>query len=453
MARTTDTDLERRIAQLEEENAALREAALRAAAPGAAGAARGDPATGRRQRSWAWTLLAVVLVTLGALLAPVAVVASWARADLTDTDRFVADFAPLARDRAVQDFVTAQTVAVINENVDLPRLTADVFDGITELGIPPRAAAALEALKGPAAAGLQSLIESRVAGFVRSDAFADVWATALRVSHSQLVATLGNDPDAAVSLDAGGRIGVQLAPIIDAVKAALLQRGIGFAAQIPTIDRTIVVAQSDAIPAVQLSYGVAVAAGVWLPWVSLALLALGVVVARRRAVALVAAAVVLALVMLVLLVVFAVGHALFVNAAAGAVPSGVAAVLFETVVDGMRDTAVAVLTLAVAVAVVGWFAGPFEPARRLRSLARSAAGQARRFAEERRVTTGRVGEWMYRQRVLVRALVAVVASLVVVFTRPLSPGLVVVTLLLALLALAVAELVQRPAVTAVAPEP
>jgi hypothetical protein len=435
----TSTELERRIAQLEAENEALRSGA--AVEPTVEPA----PLAHRPKRSWAWTLLATVLITLGALLAPVAVIATWVKADLTDTDRFVASFAPLADDPAVQAFVADQTVAVINENIDVAQLTSDVFDGIVQLGVPPRAADALETLKGPAASGLQSLIESQVAAFVSSDAFADVWATALRVSHTQLVATMQNDPDSAISIGANGEVGVQLGPIVEAAKKALLDRGIEFASRIPTVDRTIVVAQSDAIPAAQVGYGVAVGAGIWLPWVAIGLLALGVLVARRRAVALIAAAVALALSMAVLAVLLAVGQAVFATAAGSSgVPVNVSDVLFETVVNGMRGTAVAVLTLAIVVAVVGWFAGPFETPARLRGVARSAAAEVRAFAEERRVTTGRVGEWIYRQRVLVRSAVAVIASLVVVFVRPLSPSLVLWTLFIALLAIAVVELVQRP---------
>jgi len=254
-----------------------------------------------------------------------------------------------------------------------------------------------------------------------------------------------NDPDSAVTVGPNGEVGVQLGPIVDAAKQALLDRGIGFASRIPGVDRTIVVAQSDAIPTAQVAYGVAVGAGIWLPWISIGLLAVGVLVARRRAVALIAAAVALALSMAVVIVTFAVGRAVFMTAVGSSgVTVGVSDVIFETVVGGMRGTAVAVLTLAIVVAIVGWFAGPFETPRRLRGVARSAAASVREFAEERRVTTGRVGEWIYRQRVLVRAAIAVIASLVVVFVRPLSPSLVLWTLVLALLAIAIVELVQRP---------
>jgi len=196
---------------------------------------------------------------------------------------------------------------------------------------------------------------------------------------------------------------------------------------------------------VQLYYGVAVGAGVWLPWVALAFLAAGVLVARRRATALIATAVVLGVVMAAMLAAITVGQALFITSVSPTLLlSGVADELFERVAGGMRDTAVAVLTLGIVVAVVGWLTGPFAAPRRLRAVARSLCAQLRGFGEARNVTTGRVGEWVYRQRTLLRAAVAVVAALVVVVSRPLTPGLIVGTLVAAGLVVAALELVQRP---------
>ena len=441
MPRLTNGELEQRIALLEAENAALRDRVVEV------------PEPSPRARSRAWALLSAVLVLIGVLLAPVAIVATWVRADLTDTDRFVSTFAPLARDDDVRDFVTAQTMVVITDAVDIEQLTSELVDGITALGTPPRATDALNALKGPAAAGIRSLIESRIAAFVRSDAFADVWSTALRVTHRQLVATMADDPDAAVRLGGDGTIGVQLGPIIDAAKTALVEQGIGFASQIPTVNRTITVAQSDSLPAVQLGYGLAVAAGIWLPWVALAFLAAGVLVARRRSVALIATAVVLAVVMAVVLIGLAVGRALFVTSVSpGLLPTGVADELVERVAGPMRDTTIAVLVLALVVAIVGWLAGPFDTPRRLRGLATSVSARLRGFGEAHNVTTGRVGEWVYRQRTLLRAAVAVLASLVVVLGRPLTVPLIVWTLVVAVVVLAALELVQRPPAVVVVEE-
>ncbi|RDV43786.1 hypothetical protein DOE76_16185 [Leifsonia sp. ku-ls] len=446
MARLTNAELLQRIAALEEENASLRQQAgadqdaTRPIAPAA------PPE--KHRRSWAWTLLAVVLIVVGAVLAPVAVVASWAKAQLTDTDSFVATYAPLAKNPGVQAFITDQTVKAVQEHVDIPEVTSQVIDGITELGTGPVATKALDALKGPLAQGIVSLMTSTVQRFVASDAFAQVWQQALRTSHDQLIATMQNDPKAAVTVGADGSVGIQLGPIIDRVKQLLVDQGLTFASQIPSVDRTVTVAQSSSIPTLQLFYGLAIAAGAWLPWVAIGLLALGVIVARRRALALIWAALALGLAMALTLAALAVGRIVFVaSASPSLVPSGLAQTLYSTVTDAMIATAVAVLVLALAVALVGWYAGPFGVPRRLRGFFQSGVSSARAAAERHGISTGRVGEWLYAQRALLRAAVAVIAAAVVLFVRPITPALVIWTLVLAALAVAVLEFVQRPVIT------
>lgn len=456
MARVTNGELLAKIAQLETENAALRESVERGAAAVEADAIGGPRQVGdtraddsrRRERGWGWTLLATVLIVIGAILAPVAVVASWAKVQLTDTDSFVAAYAPLANDPGVQAFVTDQTVDVIEENVDVAGLTSQVIDGITSLGTGPAATRALEALKGPATQGILSVIRSGVNTFVESDAFAQVWQEALRLSHSQLVATMQNDPKAAVAVGSDGSIGIQLGPIIERVKQVLVDRGMTFAAQIPAIDRTITVTQSSSLPTVQIFYNLALAAGAWLPWISLLLLAAGVIVARRRALALVWSAVALALAMIVIVAGLAIGRLVFIaSVSPSLLPAGVARTVFDTLTTAMRDTGVAVLVLAIVVAIVAWYSGPFAVPRRLRGFFASGVAWLRDAADRHGVGTGRTGEWIYAQRALLRAAVAVIAAAIVLFVRPLTPGLIIWTLVIAAVVIAVLELVQRPVIT------
>ena len=214
MARLSTAELLERISALEAENAALRSqtVAIPPRNDGDEEDVRAHPG-----RGWAWTLLAVVLIVIGAILAPVAVVASWAQVQLTDTDSFVATYAPLADDPAVQKYITDQTVQIIEDKVDIPQLTSQVVDGITDLGTGPVATRALDSLKGPLAQGIVSLIQNTVGHFVASDAFAQVWQEALRASHTQLVATMQGDANAAVTIGSDGSIGIQLAPIIERV--------------------------------------------------------------------------------------------------------------------------------------------------------------------------------------------------------------------------------------------
>lgn len=446
MPRLTNADLARRVAALESENAALRSRLdENATEPLPDFATAPEP---KHKRGWGWTLLAVVLIVIGAILAPVAVVASWAKVQLTDTDAFVATYAPLANDPGVQAYVTDETVKVIQQHVDIPQLTSQVIDGITGLGTGPVATKALDALKAPLSQGIVSLIQTAVGRFVASDAFAQVWQDALRVSHNQLVATMQGNPQAAVAIGKDGSVGVQLGPIIDRVKQVLVDQGITFASRIPTIDKTITVAQNSSIPTLQVFYNLAVVAGAWLPWVSIGLLALGVIVARRRALALIGAASALAIAMIVVVSGIAIGQIVFIaSASPGLVPAGVATTLYTTVSTAMKDTGVAVLVLAIVVALVGWYSGPFGAPRKLRGFFGSGVTWVRESAERHGITTGRVGEWLYAQRVLLRAAVAVIAAAVVLFVRPLTPSLIIWTLVIAAVVIAILELVQRPVIT------
>jgi hypothetical protein len=445
-----DADLHERLTQLETENRALR-----TQLDGYPSVVEDARASIPRSRGSGWTVLAAVLIVLGCLLAPVAVISGWAKSTLTDTDAFVATYAPLAHNAGVQSFVVDQAAAAINQNINVEQLTSDVIDGIKALGTRPRASVALDTLKGPATQGIETLVRNGITDFVASDAFADTWDRALRLSHTQLLATLSNDPQALVAAQSDGTIGVQLGPIIDDVKAALLARGLSVAARIPAVDRTIPIAQATQISTIQAGYRSVIALGGWLPWVALIVVAAGVLVARRRGVALVWAAVGLALSMLVLAIGLTIGRAVLLTAVPPAlVPGDVTTLLYDTATTAMKDTAVIGLVLAAAIAVVGWFAGPFQTPRKLRGFYTDGIASARNNAERRGVTTGGFGDWVYQQRRVLHLILALAASAAIILLRPLSVSDILWTLTIAVLGLLIMSLVERPQrVDAVQPAP
>lgn len=133
-------------------------------------------------------MLSSALIVIAALLVPVSIVSAWARTELVDETAFVATFAPLAQDPAVQALIVDEATAAIDESLDLQTLTDDLFDGLADLGLPPRATAAIDLLRGPAVEGLRGLVGTSVTQLVESDVFASVWETALRASHRGLTA-------------------------------------------------------------------------------------------------------------------------------------------------------------------------------------------------------------------------------------------------------------------------
>src|SRR6195952_5996622 len=228
MTSGTDPELQRQLDQLAAENATLRIKLDEVVAVplDTVAIAVVEP---KAKRGRGFTVLATVLIIIGTLLAPVALAASWAKVQLSHTDRFVSAYAPLADNPDVQAYITDQVVTLINAQVDIPTLTSEVIDGITSLGTGPRVTAALNSLKGVAASGLEGLVQSTVNNFVSSDAFATVWAEAVRISPTQLENIMSNNSTSAVVVGSNGSIGIQLGPIVDQVKAALLAKNVTFA--------------------------------------------------------------------------------------------------------------------------------------------------------------------------------------------------------------------------------
>ncbi|HVD64883.1 MAG TPA: hypothetical protein VNC14_11355 [Lapillicoccus sp.] len=430
----TATDLEEQVRRLSAENELLRS---EVAAEGPAAAPR---------RTWR-VVLAVLLMALATVLAPAAVVAGWARIQLTSADTFVDTFAPLADDPNVQGLVRDQAVAAINNAVDIPGLTNDVFTGLDQLNLPPRAASALKLLQTPVTEGIQSFINSSISNVVASSAFRDLWRQGLLTAHDGLVGLQGDldGPNRAVTVSDTGEIGVQLQPIIAAVKARLVARGVGFAANIPDINKVIVVAKTDAVPKIRTAYALAVGAGTWLPFVVLALFVGAVFAAMQRRRAVVIAAICLAAAMLVTALALGVGRIFVTNAVSpDLIPAAAADAIYTQSLTLLRSSVLAIGALAVFVAVVAWFAGPRGQAARLRRLVVDGATASRQAAEARGVTTGRIGEWIGSQARTIRVVIAVLAAAVILLLRPLSFSDVVWVAVIAVVAVLLVLFLGRP---------
>lgn len=430
-----------RIAHLEAENARLRERERAVAAE------TDTPKSGRVARLFS-QLLSALLIVVAAVLAPVSIAASWAVTELTDTQSFVETFGPLVDEPAVQDAVIRETEAAISEALNVEALTDDLFDGIESLGVPPKAAAALDLLRDPAAAGVASAIDRVVERVVRSDAFSTVWNEALTRTHRQLTLSLEGDPDAVIEIgaDPQGDIGVQLGPIVDRVKAALVADGFALAERIPSIDRTIVIADTSQAAGVQTIYTLVVAVGPWLPTIALVAAAGGVLLARNRRRAVITAAVAVAATALALGVALAITRPLLRRAARADGFSGDA---LEAVLDhataGLFALVSSVVVIGVASALAVWLGGPGRAPRAVRAGARDAASAVRGFGEARGVTTGAFGTRLARVIGLLRWVVLVVAAAIVLLVRPIDVADMAWIAVGVLVVLFVLEVLQRPA--------
>lgn len=437
---TSDEDPAAQIARLEAENDALRRQAGRVG--------------GSRWRSAA----SAILIVLGLILGSVSAATGYAKGLLTDTDLFVATFAPLAADPSVQSVLVRATNDVIDQQVDIPALTADVFDGLRSLDMPPRASAALGLLKAPVAQGAQSLVRGMVENVITSPVFADIWRQVLRVSHAQAIAVLQGGPDSAVVAGTDGTLQLQLGPILEGVRARLLAEGVTFAQAIPTTDRSIVLVHNASLGTAVAAYGIVVTVSTWLPWIALSLLVAGVLTARRRRRAILAAGIAAVVIMAALLAAVAVGRAVGIGALASngsVITPAAAGAVFDRVTAPLTQRLFALGLLALVAALVAWVVGTSRSALAVQGGAgrvaaavrpsglRASAPEASDDAAPGAFT--RLGGWIDRSRRWILVVVALAAAAVVLLVHPLTAWLVLWVLLGAVLVLVAVELLRRPA--------
>lgn len=431
--RPTIAQLRAQIAELEAENAALT-ARLSQPSPTA-------PALPRQRWRGA---LAIVLIVIGSLLIPVAAVAGWSRILLTDTEAFVATYGPLANDPRVQSYITDQVATAIDQRLDIDSLVGKVITGVSANIDQPSVKDALQLLQQPAADGVRASIRSATESVVSSDAFAQAWRESLRLTHAQALAALTADPNSALTITDEG-LGLRLAPLIDQVKQTLIKQGFSLAEHIPAIEKTITIAPAEDLAKAQVIYRIAVVAGTWLGLVAVAFLVAGVLVSRHRFSATIGAAIGLALGALMVLGAIALGRvSAELSVPATVMPDDVLTLLYDTATTTVSDLATAALLLAVVVAITAWLAGPFAAATRLRGGYATLVDGLRRAADDRGVSTGKTGTWLYVHRRGLRVGVGIVAAVILLLNHPLGAATVIGVTIAAVVVLFALSLAERP---------
>lgn len=239
-------------------------------------------------RHWVRTFWSTVLIVLACLLAPLSVVSVWARAEVTNTSRYVKTVAPLASNPAVQEAVATRITDEILATVDVPALAQEAVGALSSnRDLTDRQTAALAALTGPLTSGIESYTEEAVTEIVQSEQFATVWVEANTVAHQRLDAALsGQNADRSIRVE-DSQVVLDLDPLVGQVKQRLLDRGFMLAEKIPDTTRaTIVLFQAPNATLMQTAYSTLNTLGFWLPLVAIALAVAGSLVChnRRRAV-------------------------------------------------------------------------------------------------------------------------------------------------------------------------
>lgn len=365
-------------------------------------------------------LAAAALATLGLLLLPAAVMAHWATVQLVETERFVAALAPLADDPAVQDRIILEVTTLVDEQLDISGVTAELLTGLGEaLNLGPRATDALDLISEPVAAGVRALIEDVVSEKVRSPQFSAAWQSSVTVLHTQTIRLLSGDPNSLLAIDRDGTLSLPLGPIVAEVRGALIAQGVPFAAAIPEVDRSIVFAELPNLALARVVYQVGISVGAWLPWICAALLAGGLVLSPRRPLVLRTVGVLTVVVTGLLFVGFAIGRTVL-TAYVDPESSSLVGVVYDAVLGYAVSTILGLLVVGVLVAALGWWIGSSATATRWRSGTRDALSSARAARERTGFGVGSAGVALHRYRVPVRLTLLALAALPALLNPPLS---------------------------------
>jgi hypothetical protein len=395
-------------------------------------------ATGRPpRRKFRWrSLVAVVLIVLGCVLAPLAGVSVWVHNQVSDTDRFVRSVGPLVDDPDVQSALTNRLTATVFQYVDVQGIADDAVAALGAQGLPPAVVTRLSTLTPTLTSAVTGFVHDKIGDLVASPQFAAVWNQAIRSASRQMNAILSGDSKSVVVR--GDTVFLDLAPFIDLAKQRLSDAGLTAVSLVPEVHPTVALAKADTLVRAQSAYTALDNVARVLPWVVLLLLAVGVYLARNRFRALVGVGLGVALSMVVLAVGLLIARGLLV----GAVPAGAAPATasgFDIAVTYLRYGLRALLVLGLVIALAGYLAGRSESAVRLRGWASGRLHSIRRGS-----APGPVSRWT---RAHVRGLrigaVALAVLSFVFLTQPSGVSILVIATLL-LVVLAIIEFLARP---------
>jgi hypothetical protein len=298
----------------------------------------------------------------------------------------------------------------------------------------------------PVANGIEGFTRTQVGKVTSSAAFATAWVQANRLAHAALVKAMTGKDGGAVTIK-NDTVTLDLGPLIHTVKQQLVASGLDLAAKIPETSATFVLFQSSAITKAQSGFNLLNNIGTWLPIIVLALIALGVYIAKSHRRALVGASLGVAAGMVVLALGLAIFRSVYLNALPTAVSHDAATVMYDTLVRYLRLGLRAVLVLALVIALGAFLTGPSVTAVRTRNSLARGIGWLRGRAESVGLRTGAVGTWVYAHKQALRTGAVAIAGLALVFWGQPTGKVIILLAVLLLIVLGLIELLARPTET------
>jgi uncharacterized membrane protein SirB2 len=403
----------------------------------------GQTGSGRRSRLGWRAPVATVLIVVGCLLAPLSVFAVWTANQVSNTDRYVANVAPLIHEPSIQRALTDDITRQITIRLNVKGLATQAAGALTQRGL-TRVGSLLNNFSGQLASSVNGFIHTQVAKIVASPQVANLWVQVNQRVHAQLVKALSGQSNGAVTIS-NNQVVLNLGPFIDLVKQRLAARGLTIVNNIPHLNPTLALFSAKYLVKAQQGYRLLNDLKWALPILTLVLLGLGVYVARSHRRALIGAGLGLAASMVILGLGLTIFRGVYLNSVPPRVlPADAAAVLYDTLIRFIRDGLRVLLVVGLIVAIAAFFSGPSVTAVRTRGAFKSGFDWLRRSGEHAGVSTGPVGRWTYTHRRALRITAVSIAALVFVFWGQPTWVTAVVIAIVLLIVLGLIELIGRP---------
>jgi hypothetical protein len=353
--------------------------------------------------------IAVILIVIGSVLAPLSVVTVFVRNQVLNTDTYVSTVAPLGSDPAIQSLVADQVTSQLFARVDVK----SEIEGL----LPHRAAP----LAGPIASGVHTVVQRVADQFTRSGRFEKLWLQINRAAHRQIVGALTGKGGGAVSADHNGVVKLDLHVVAVRVQEQLVASGLTVFEKIPTdkIGGSVVLFQSDNLVKLQRATRVLNSAAYAVPIVSLLCYAAAIAVSRRRRRTVFEVGIALAASMAVLGVALGIARTILIDATANTSVTPAAAMsFFDTFLRNVRLAIRIIAVIGLVVALAAWIPGPSRPATALRRAVQRAWDWFVRGVRSRKWDYGTAGAWVQQNRSWVQAIIGGVAFVILAFFTP-----------------------------------
>ena len=402
-----------------------------------------DGQAGRRRRRGRWRApAAVVLIVLGCVLAPVAVIGVWTANQVSDTNRYIANIEPLIHEPSIQNALTDKVTTAITSHLNVTGYAGQASAALDSKGL-TRVGALVKSLAPSLASGVAGYVHTAVHKIVTGPRFAHAWVQANTVAHQALTKVLSGQGKSVTVRN--GQVVVDLAPFIDIVKQNLSARGFTLVNKLPPIHPQLALFSAKNLDKAQALYRLINDLKIVLPILSLLLIGLGVWVARSHRRALIGAGLGFATSMLVLAAGLAIFRTIYLNSVPPSVlPGDAAAAMFDTFLRFIKQALRTLLVAGLVVALGAFFTGPSAAAVRTRAAFRSGFDRVRHRGEQAGVSTGPVGQWTYAHRRVLRISAVALAALIFVFWGQPTALVVILIAVLLLVALGLIELIARP---------